>query len=86
MGVRTLPVVLVLVAGAAAMAQQPVLISLPQAPAAAPRASDNLNQAAMSQVLSQLNSQRFEVQAAAAQSAAARPIFVPRTVILRKTR
>ena len=47
------------------------------------RAPADLNQAAMSQIITQLNQRQFQLSVAAAQSAVQRPIFVPRTISIK---
>jgi hypothetical protein len=74
-------------------AQQPVFITTP--PTISPvatstqaqgplRASANLNQAAMSQIINQLNQRQFQLSAAAAQTSAQRSVFGPRTITIRR--
>jgi hypothetical protein len=75
-----------LTAASPSRAGQPVFITTP--PAISPittstqaqgplRASADLNQAAMSQIINQLNQRQFQLSAAAAQTSAQRPVFVP---------
>jgi hypothetical protein len=84
-----------LTAASSSRAQQPVFITTP--PAISPvatstqaqgplRASADLNQAAMSQIMSQLNQRQFQLSAAAAQTSAQRPIFVPETISMRRAK
>jgi hypothetical protein len=84
-----------LTAGSSSRAQQSVFITTP--PAISPvatstqaqgplRASADLNQAAMSQIMSQLNQRQFQLSAAAAQTSAQRPIFVPETISMRRAK
>jgi hypothetical protein len=70
---------------------QPVFITRP--PAISPvvtstqaqGASANPNQAAMSQIINQLN-QKFQLSAAAAQTSAQRSLFVPQTATMRRAK
>jgi len=82
-------------AAGSARAGQPVFITMP--PAISPvtistqaqgplRASADLNQAAMSQIINQLNQSQFQLNAAAAQTSAQRPLFVPRTTTMRRAK
>jgi len=45
-----------------------------------------MNQAAMSQIITQLNQRQFQLSVAAAQSAVQRPIFVPRTISVKRAK
>jgi hypothetical protein len=49
-------------------------------------ASADLNQAAMSQVINQLNQSQFQVSAAAAQTSAQRSLSVPQTTTIRRAK
>jgi hypothetical protein len=80
---------------ASSKAQQSAFITTP--PATSPvatstqaqgpvRASADLNQAAMSQIMTQLNQRQFQLSAAAAQTSAQRPIFVPETISIRRAK
>jgi hypothetical protein len=71
----------------------PAFVTMPPAitPVAAPvrapgpvRGSADLNQAAMSQIINQLNQRQFQLSVAAAQTAVQRPIFVPQTIKVRR--
>ena len=73
----------------------PAFITMPPAitpvarPVQAPgpvRAPVDLNQAAMSQIITQLNQRQFQLSVAAAQSAVQRPIFVPRTISVKRAK
>ena len=46
----------------------------------------DMNQAAMSQIINQLNQRQFQLSVAAAQSAVQRPIFVPRTISVKRAK
>jgi hypothetical protein len=71
---------------------QPVFITRP--PAISPvvtstqaqGASANPNQAAMSQIINQLNQSQFQLSAAAAQTSAQRSLFVPQTATMRRAK
>ena len=73
-------------------AAQPVFITRP--PAISPvvtstqaqGASADPNQAAMSQIINQLNQSQFQLSAAAAQASAQRPLFVPLTTTMRRAK
>jgi hypothetical protein len=84
-----------LTAASSSRAQQSVFMTTP--PAISPvatstqaqgplRASADLNQAAMSQIMNQLNQRQFQLSAAAAQTSAERPIFVPETISMRRAK
>jgi hypothetical protein len=45
-----------------------------------------MNQAAMSQIINQLNQRQFQLSVAAAQSAVQRPIFVPRAISVQRAK
>jgi hypothetical protein len=73
----------------------PAFITMPPAitPVARPiqaagplRAPADLNQAAMSQIINQLNQRQIQASVAAAQSAVQRPIFVPRTITVQRAK
>ncbi len=73
----------------------PAFITMPPAitpvvrPVQAPgplRASADLNQAAMSQIINQLNQRQFQLSVAAAQSSVQRPIFVPQTISVKRAK
>jgi hypothetical protein len=73
----------------------PAFITMPPAitpvarPVQAPgpvRTSVDLNQAAMSQIITQLNQRQFQLSVAAAQSAVQRPIFVPRAISVKRAK
>jgi hypothetical protein len=73
----------------------PAFVTMPPAitPVARPvqalgpvRAPVDLNQAAMSQIITQLNQRQFQLSVAAAQSAVQRPIFVPRTISVKRAK
>jgi hypothetical protein len=72
----------------------PAFVTMPPAitPVARPvalgpvRAPADLNQAAMSQIINQLNQRQFQLSVAAAQSAVQRPIFVPRTISVQRAK
>jgi hypothetical protein len=77
---------LILAVSSAAAEAQPIFTPRPpvtsistrtQAPATG---SVDLNQAAMSQIISQLNQRQFQLSVAAAQSAPQRTIFVPQKI------
>jgi hypothetical protein len=70
----------------------PAFVTVPPAirPVAAPvqaqgplRTSADLNQAAMSQIINQLNQRQFQLSVAAAQTAVQRPIFVPQRITVK---
>ena len=74
-------------------AGQPIFITTP--PAISPvatstqaqgplRASADLNQTAMSQIINQLNQRQFQLSASAAQTSAQRPVFMPQTITIRR--
>jgi hypothetical protein len=76
-------------------AGQPVFITTP--PAISPfatstqaqgplGASENPNQAAMSQIINQLNQSQLQLSAAAAQTSAQRPLFVPQITTIRRAK
>jgi len=82
-------------AASSARAGQPVFITMP--PAISPvatstqaqgplRASADLNQAAMSQIINQLNQRQFQLSVAAAQTSARRSVFVPQTITIRRAK
>ena len=50
------------------------------------RASADLNQGAMSQIINQLNQSQFRLSAAAAQTSTQRPVFVPQITTLRRAK
>ncbi len=61
----------------------------PVAPVQAPgplRAPADLNQAAMSQIINQLNQRQFQLSVAAAQTTVQRPIFIPRTISVKRAK
>jgi hypothetical protein len=73
----------------------PAFITMPPAitpvarPVQAPgplRAPADLNQAAMSQIINQLNQRQFQLSVAAAQTTVQRPIFVPRTISVKRAK
>jgi hypothetical protein len=75
------------VAGPAFITMPPAIT--PVAPIQAPgpvRAPVDMNQAAMSQIITQLNQRQFQLSVAAAQSAVQRPIFVPRTISVKRAK
>jgi hypothetical protein len=45
-----------------------------------------LNQAAMSQIISQLNQRQFQLSVAAAQSSAQRTVFVPQKITVKRAK
>ena len=78
---------LLMAAAGSLMAEPPAFITMPSAisPIATSTqaqgplsASADLNQTAMSQIINQLNQRQFQISAAAAQTSAQRPLFVPR--------
>ena len=84
-----------LTATSSSRAQQSAFITTP--PAISPvatstqapgpvRASADLNQVAMSQIMNQLNQRQFQLSAVAAQTSAQRPIFVPETISMRRAK
>jgi hypothetical protein len=79
-----------LVAASLARAGQPIFISTPSAivtQAQGPlRSSTDLNQAAMSQIINQLNQRQFQLSVAAAQSSVRRTVFVPQTIIVKRAK
>jgi hypothetical protein len=73
----------------------PAFITMPPAitPVARPvqasgplRAPADMNQAAMSQIITQLNQRQYQLSVAAAQSAVQRPIFVPQTISVKRAK
>jgi hypothetical protein len=50
------------------------------------RASADLNQATMSQIINQLNQRQFQLSAAAAQASAQRSVFVPQITTIRRAK
>jgi hypothetical protein len=73
----------------------PAFITMPPAitPVARPvqasgpvRAPVDLNQAAMSQIITQLNQRQFQLSVAAAQTTVQRPIFIPRTISVKRAK
>jgi hypothetical protein len=46
----------------------------------------DLNQAAMNQIINQLNQRQFQLSVAAAQTAVQRPIFVPQTITVKRAK
>ena len=73
----------------------PAFITMPPAitPVARPiqapgpvRAPVDMNQAAMSQIITQLNQRQFQLGVAAAQTAVQRPIFVPRAISVKRAK
>ena len=73
----------------------PAFITMPPAitpvarPVQAPgplRAAPDMNQAAMSQIITQLNQRQYQLSVAAAQSAVQRPIFVPQTISIKRAK
>ena len=84
-----------LTAASFSRAEQPAFITTPPtisgvmtaAQAQGPlRASADLNQTAMSQIINQLNQNRFELNTAAAQNSAQSSLFVPRTITIRRAK
>ena len=84
-----------LTAASSSRAQQPAFITTP--PAISPiatstqaqgplSASADLNQAAMSQIINQLNQSQVQLSAAAAQTSAQRPLFVPQIMTIRRAK
>jgi hypothetical protein len=72
-----------------AFVTMPPAITPPARPVLAPgpvNASADLNQAAMSQIINQLNQRQFQLSVAAAQTGVQRPIFVPQTVTIRRAK
>jgi hypothetical protein len=93
--VKTLAILACLVTAAVSTWAGPAFITMPPAitPSVGPvftpgpvRASADLNQAAMSQIINQLNQRQFQLSVAAAQTAVQRPIFVPQTVTVRRAK
>jgi hypothetical protein len=75
------------VAGPAFVTMPPAIT--PARPVVAPgpvRASADLNQVAMSQIITQLNQRQFQLSVAAAQTTVQRPIFVPRTISIKRAK
>jgi hypothetical protein len=67
----------------------PPAITPPARPAVVPgpvRASTDLNQAAISQIINQLNQRQFQLSVATAQTTVQRPIFVPQTITVRRAK
>jgi hypothetical protein len=77
-------------AASSAWAGQPVLISTPPAISTraqgSPRSSADLNQAAMSQIINQLNQRQFQLSVAAAQTRAQRTVFVPQKITVKRAK
>lgn len=77
-----LSAMVLLVAAGLAKAQQPNLISTPQAQGPV-RTSAGQNQASMTQIINQLNQRQLQLNVVAAQAAAQRRVFVPQTIIVK---
>jgi hypothetical protein len=79
-----------LAAASLARAGQPIFITTPpviSTQAQGPlRSSADLNQAAMSQIINQLNQRQFQLSVAAAQSSARRTVFVPQTITVKRAK
>ena len=73
-----------------ARAGQPIFLSTPtvtSTQAQGPlRSTADLNQASMSQIINQLNQRQFQLNLAAAQTSAQRPIFVPQTITVKRAK
>jgi hypothetical protein len=79
-----------MVAASSARAGQPIFITTPPAistQAQGPlRSSADLNQAVMSQIISQLNQRQFQLSVAAAQTSAQRTVFVPQKITVKRAK
>jgi hypothetical protein len=84
-----------LTAASSSRAQQPAFITTPptMSPVATStqaqeplRASADLNQATMSQIINQLNQRQFQLSAAAAQTSAQRSMLVPQITTIRRAK
>jgi hypothetical protein len=73
----------------------PAFVTMPPAitpvarPVQAPgplRAPADLNQAAMSQIINQLNQRQFQLSVAAAQTTVQRPIFIPQKISVKRAK
>ena len=74
-------------AGPAFVTMPPAITPVARVQAPGPlRAPADLNQAAMSQIINQLNQRQFQLSVAAAQTAVQRPIFVPQPVTVRRAK
>jgi hypothetical protein len=72
------------------MGQQPLFIT-PRPATTAPtqgplRSSPDLNQAAMSQIINQLNQRQLQLSIAAAQASSQRRVFVPQVITVRRAK
>jgi hypothetical protein len=87
---KTAVLACLMVAASSAKAGQPIFISAPptiSTQAQGPlRSSGDLNQAAMSQIISQLNQRQFQLSVAAAQSSAQRTVFVPQKITVKRAK
>jgi hypothetical protein len=64
----------------------PPVTSILTKPQGSTGSSGDLNQAAMSQVISQLNQRQFQLSVAAAQASAQRPVFVPQKITIKRSK
>jgi hypothetical protein len=79
-----------IVAASSVRAGQPIFIATPPAistQAQGPvRSSADLNQAAMSQIINQLNQRQFQLSVAAAQTRAQQTVFVPQKITVKRAK
>jgi hypothetical protein len=72
------------------MGQQPIFIAPRPAPTAQSqgplKSSSDLNQAAMSQIINQLNQRQLQLNIATAQASAQRRVFVPQVITVRRAK
>ncbi|HEY5741144.1 MAG TPA: hypothetical protein VIS99_01280 [Terrimicrobiaceae bacterium] len=90
---KTFAILVSLATTAASVVAGPAFVTMPPAstPAAPPtqvqgplRASPDLNQAAMGQILNQLNQRQYQI--GIAQNSFQRPIFVPQTINVKRAK
>ncbi len=74
------------VEGQSILVPNPPVKSISTTAPSAASSSAGLNQAAMSQVISQLNQRQFQLSVAAAQASAQRPVFVPQKIIINRSK